>query len=108
MDDKSDEVLTIDELSPYLKISKSILYELVREGKIPGQKVGRHWRFLKVAIDCGLENRSAATSAQAGTPSSARGNYQASVDTTNWPDHRFGYTEDLPDLSVPRKRGAGR
>ena len=52
---KSDEVLTIDELSVYLKISKSTLYKLVREGKIPCQKVGRHWRFRKDAIDRWLE-----------------------------------------------------
>jgi len=45
------EVLTIDELSAYLKISKSTLYKLVRERKIPAQKVGRHWRFHKEAID---------------------------------------------------------
>ncbi len=50
------EVLTITELSSYLKISKSTLYKLVREGKIPSQKVGRHWRFRKEAIDRWLEN----------------------------------------------------
>ncbi|MCX5855867.1 MAG: helix-turn-helix domain-containing protein, partial [Deltaproteobacteria bacterium] len=37
------------------KISKSTLYKLVREGKIPSQKVGRHWRFLKKSIDRWLE-----------------------------------------------------
>ncbi|MDH7513476.1 MAG: helix-turn-helix domain-containing protein [Clostridiales bacterium] len=35
----------------YLKIPKSTLYKLVREGKIPSQKIGRHWRFQKGAID---------------------------------------------------------
>lgn len=51
----SGAVLTIDELSEYLKVSKSTLYKLVREGKIPAQKVGRHWRFRKIAIDRWLE-----------------------------------------------------
>jgi len=51
----SGEVLTIDELSAYLKISKSTLYKLVREGKVPCQKVGRHWRFHKDAIDAWLK-----------------------------------------------------
>jgi excisionase family DNA binding protein len=55
MKDSPGEVLTIDELSDYLKISKSTLYKLVREGKIPCQKVGRHWRFRKEAIDRWLE-----------------------------------------------------
>lgn len=50
-------VLTIEELSAYLKIPKSTLYKLVRDGKIPSQKVGRHWRFRKVAIDRWLEQR---------------------------------------------------
>ncbi len=55
MDEKSDDVLTIKELSAYLKIPKSTLYKLVREGKIPSQKIGRHWRFRKRAIDRWLE-----------------------------------------------------
>lgn len=46
-----DNVLTMTELSLYLKIPKSTLYKIVREGKIPSQKVGRHWRFHKQAID---------------------------------------------------------
>lgn len=49
------DVLTIEELSAYLKIPKSTLYKLVREGKIPSQKIGRHWRFRKAAIDLWLE-----------------------------------------------------
>ena len=52
------EILTIEELSRYLKISKSTLYKLAQQGKIPGQKVGRHWRFKKSAIDMWLsENK---------------------------------------------------
>lgn len=57
MEPISSEILTIDELAAYLKISKSTLYKLVREGKIPSQKVGRHWRFKKTAIDRWLEDR---------------------------------------------------
>jgi excisionase family DNA binding protein len=49
------EILTIGELSGYLKVPKSTLYKLVREGKVPCQKVGRHWRFRKDAIDSWLE-----------------------------------------------------
>ena len=55
MDGASDDVLTIDELSAYLKISKSTLYKLVREGRVPSQKVGRHWRFHRDAIDAWLK-----------------------------------------------------
>ena len=55
MDQQPGDVLTIDDLSSYLKIPKSTLYKLVREGKIPCQKIGRHWRFRKEAIDRWLE-----------------------------------------------------
>jgi excisionase family DNA binding protein len=51
MADPTGEVLTIEELSAYLKIPKSTLYKLVREGSVPCQKVGKHWRFHKEAID---------------------------------------------------------
>ncbi len=45
------EVMTIDDLASYLQLSKSSLYKLAQEGRIPGQKVGRHWRFHKDTID---------------------------------------------------------
>jgi len=44
-------VMTITELAEYLKVSRSTLYKLAQEGKLPGQKVGRHWRFHKALID---------------------------------------------------------
>lgn len=47
----ANEVLTIDELSAYLKIAKSTLYRLAQDEKVPGQKIGKHWRFRRVAID---------------------------------------------------------
>ncbi len=56
MKETQDSILTIDELSTYLKIPKSTVYKLAQEGKIPGQKVGKHWRFRKEAIDRWLEN----------------------------------------------------
>ena len=48
---RSDDILTIDTLAEYLKISKSTLYKLVQNGRLPGQKVGKRWRFHKGAID---------------------------------------------------------
>lgn len=51
------QVLTIDEASNYLRIPLSSLYKLAQEGKIPCQKVGRHWRFRKEAIDRWLDER---------------------------------------------------
>jgi excisionase family DNA binding protein len=45
------DVITIEELSVYVKVPISTLYKLAREGKIPANKIGRHWRFHKQAID---------------------------------------------------------
>ena len=46
----SDEILTIGDLSEYLKVSKSTLYKLAQEGILPGSKVGKHWRFHKDTV----------------------------------------------------------
>lgn len=48
---EANSVLTIDDLAEYLKISKSTLYKLAQEGALPGQKIGRHWRFHRDAVD---------------------------------------------------------
>lgn len=55
MVDNPGDVLTIEDLSVYLKIPRSTLYKLVREGKIPSQKIGRHWRFRREAINQWLD-----------------------------------------------------
>lgn len=51
MPEQPDDVLTIDELSVYLKIAKSTLYKLAQERKLPRQKIGKHWRYRKASID---------------------------------------------------------
>ena len=48
---KQDDIMTMDELAEYLKISKSTLYKLATENKLPGQKIGKRWRFHKDAVD---------------------------------------------------------
>lgn len=42
-----NELLTSDEASEFLRISKTTLYKLARDGEIPAHKIGREWRFLK-------------------------------------------------------------
>ena len=54
--DDFPQVLTIEEASKYLRIPLSTLYKLAQDGKIPCQKVGRHWRFRKETIDNWLAN----------------------------------------------------
>ncbi len=59
--DDYPQVLTIEEASKYLRIPLSSLYKIAQDGKIPCQKVGRHWRFRKETIDNWLDERSIAT-----------------------------------------------
>jgi excisionase family DNA binding protein len=54
--DDFPQVLTIEEASKYLRIPLSTLYKLAQDGKIPCQKVGRHWRFRKERIDNWLDD----------------------------------------------------
>ncbi len=55
------DVMTIEQLAEYLQIAKSTLYKLAQEGRIPAQKVGKHWRFHKDAIDTWLKNQNPRT-----------------------------------------------
>jgi excisionase family DNA binding protein len=55
MDKSWPDVLTIEETSKYLRVPLSSMYKLAQESKIPCQKVGRHWRFRREAIDRWLE-----------------------------------------------------
>ncbi len=43
--------LDLEGLEDYLKIPKSTLYRLVQQGRLPGYKVGRTWRFDQDEID---------------------------------------------------------
>ena len=55
MPDKPKRILGIEGLSKYLDVSKSTLYKLAQQGRLPGQKVGKHWRFRKDTIDRWLD-----------------------------------------------------
>ncbi len=49
------EVMDVKELSKYLGIGKSKIYQLIRERKIPATKIGRQYRFSKSVIDTWLK-----------------------------------------------------
>jgi len=44
-------VPAVGELAECLEHSTLSLRHQARRGDVPGQKVGRHWRFHKIAID---------------------------------------------------------
>ena len=43
--------MSIDETSVYLRMGKTVLYTLAREGRIPAQKIERRWVFEKSDLD---------------------------------------------------------
>ena len=50
-----EEILTLQDLSAYLKIAEKTLYGYAQKGILPGIKIGSAWRFRKVDIDAWLE-----------------------------------------------------
>ena len=51
MDSDLPVVMTVVEVAAYLRIPRASVYKLAQQGKIPCQKVGRHWRFHREALD---------------------------------------------------------
>jgi len=51
------DILTIKEVSAYLKITEKTAYRLAGEGKIPGFKVGGAWRFRKKEIEAWISKQ---------------------------------------------------
>ena len=45
------KVLTVNELSDYLRVHRSTIYRLLKRGQLPGFKIGSDWRFNIEAID---------------------------------------------------------
>lgn len=45
------EFLTIEEVAEYLRLPLSTVYKLAQDKKLPGFKVGKHWRFRKEAFE---------------------------------------------------------
>lgn len=44
------DVLTAEEAAALLRVSTKTLLALAREGEVPGEKVGRAWRFLRAEL----------------------------------------------------------
>jgi excisionase family DNA binding protein len=45
-----NDTFTIKELSEHLKIHQTTIYRLLREGRLPGFRVGTNWRLNRIAI----------------------------------------------------------
>ena len=45
------ELMTVEEMADYLRVTKKTIYRLLRRGNIPATKVGKQWRFDRDLID---------------------------------------------------------
>lgn len=59
-----DKWLTIEELSGYLKMSRSKLYQMAQKGELPGSKIGTQWRFDRDRIDAWMNEKMSAPKKQ--------------------------------------------
>lgn len=66
----NDRYMTIDEAAAYLRLSRETLYKYVQRGVMPAAKIGRHWRFDKVAIDRWIASQTDSMHADSPVPAS--------------------------------------
>lgn len=43
--------MTFEQASEFLSVSRSTLYRWLREGRVPGHKLGRQWRFIREELE---------------------------------------------------------
>lgn len=43
-------LMTLQEIARYLKLSVHTIYKMVEQGRLPGIKLGKHWRFRKEEV----------------------------------------------------------
>ena len=53
----SDDILTIEEVAKYLRVSERTVYDWAQKGEIPAGKIGTVWRFKKSEIERWVNDR---------------------------------------------------
>ena len=51
------ELLTVEEISAYLRVAPNTVYRWCRSGKLRGIKIGKEWRISRPALDAFLADR---------------------------------------------------
>lgn len=44
-------VMTLTEAAAFLRLDRKTVVKLATEGKLPGRRIGRDWRFLRVDLE---------------------------------------------------------
>ena len=52
-----DDILTIEEVARYLRVSERTVYDWAKKGEIPAGKIGTVWRFKKTEIEKWVNSR---------------------------------------------------
>ena len=52
-----DDILTIEEVAKYLRVSERTVYDWAQKGEIPSGKIGTVWRFKKSEIEKWVNDR---------------------------------------------------
>ncbi|MDR2795755.1 MAG: PTS sugar transporter subunit IIA [Spirochaetaceae bacterium] len=56
-----EDILTIEEVAKYLRVSERTVYDWAQKGEIPAGKIGTIWRFKKESIERWVNERLAAS-----------------------------------------------
>ena len=56
-----DDILTIEEVAKYLRVSERTVYDWAQKGEIPSGKIGTVWRFKKAEIEKWVNSRLSGT-----------------------------------------------
>lgn len=51
------EFLTVEEVAEYLRLPLSTVYKLVQDKRLPGFKVGKHWRFRRETFELWIKTQ---------------------------------------------------
>lgn len=62
-----DDILTIEEVAKYLRVSERTVYDWAQKGEIPSGKIGTVWRFKKAEIEKWVNERLSSSSRPAAT-----------------------------------------
>jgi len=57
-----DDILTIEEVAKYLRVSERTVYDWAQKGEIPSGKIGTVWRFKKSEIEKWVNDRLSSSS----------------------------------------------
>jgi excisionase family DNA binding protein len=50
-DSVNPSVMTVSEMANYLRVHPTTIYRLLKNGKLPGFRVGSDWRFNRERVD---------------------------------------------------------